>query len=375
MRQAAENHVRDCETPRPQGVDEVLAIGDRRRVGLAARRDLVNDSGAIGAEQRDEAGIELPILGDEPLALVRVELRAAQRRAERLHGLGVRRDVLVDVLPERGHRLVQAGGAVGLLPRRNRLAVDRGEQQHRQHRDEHERVERVVAQVQVFGAPPRRDVDPRRDQNGDELGDDDRDERVQDHLQRDRPDGLAQVSDAVEVRRADHRDRHDRPDDAACEQRRFAAARERARQQSFGGQDDDRRRECRSSCEPQRADERGDAAVERSKEDCDRQRNDPAEQQRRSCAERQRVDGESDAAAHRCADEPPQGHLIHRPESHIVYSPSTHAGADRGRRSRHRRNSRAHASAMELRDGRRGQRDARLRRQSLTVPFRLSRRC
>jgi hypothetical protein len=229
--------------------------------------------------------------------------------------------VCVDVLGERGHGLVQARGAVGLLPCRDRLAVDRREQQHRQHRDEHERVERVVAQVQVFGAPSRRDVDPRRDQDGEELGDDDRDERVQHHLQCNRPDRLSQISDAVEIRREDHRDRDDGPDDDAGEQRRPAAAGERARQQSFRGQDDDRRREDDSACERHCADERRDAAVRRPEQNGDRQRDDAAEQQRGSYAGRQRIDREPGSAANRRAGEPPQNQLVHRLKPHIVYSP------------------------------------------------------
>ena len=106
--------------------------------------------------------------------------------------------------------------AVGFLFGRGDLSVDGGEQQHRQRRDEHERVEGVAPEPPLPARFVVRDEALRRRAGRDEIRDHHRDEAAQNDLQGDREDALPQVADAVEARDRDQRRGDRRPDEHAA---------------------------------------------------------------------------------------------------------------------------------------------------------------
>jgi hypothetical protein len=148
-------------------------------------------------------------------------------------------DVCADVLVERRHRFAQPCAAVGFLPRRGQLAVNRHQDEDRQRRGEDEGMERVVAEP---SRRPRVPLDEplRRGGGRDEIGDHDGDQPADDDLQRDGQDGLPQIAEAEEAGQPDHRRRHHSPDDEAGEQRRTAISCKSANYQRLDRQHDGR---------------------------------------------------------------------------------------------------------------------------------------
>ena len=269
----------------------------------------MHDAGAIGDEDRDEARIDLVIAIEQALTIDAVRVRAADGRGQRFDRMQVSAEVLVDVLAQRRHRFLQTRAAVRFLPRGVQLTVDRGEQQHRQRADEHERVKRIVPNASPLERPHAHQV-RRRDRGRDEIGDDNRHEAVQDDLQRDRPDRAAQRFNAVPPRRDGESDGDGAPDQRAGEERRFAAARDLADDEALDDQDDNRDEGC-GAAHAERADRRAQRAEPRTEEDRDRQRRDTAERQRRHRVDRQRVHRRADRAAENREAETPRGASCH----------------------------------------------------------------
>ena len=128
------------------------------------------------------------IIPEQPLALGARVADVAHRVGHRLHGLRVRRHVLVDVRLERRHRVLQARAALAFLASREELAVDRTQEEDRQHGHQDERLKRGAAQVAALARCARGDDASGGRGDDDELRDDDAEHSVEHELQRDRPD-------------------------------------------------------------------------------------------------------------------------------------------------------------------------------------------
>ncbi len=226
VRQPAEDDVGDRELPGLHRVDEVFAIADRRRLGIARREDLADDAQAVGDEDREEARVDVVIVVEQRLAPRAVGRQAGQRRGQRLDGVLVIVDVGADVLVQRRDRLVQPAAAVLFLL--GRRSADRPPTRAPAPAPWPPARTRGTRR-RADGAPAAdRRSTSRCDERGarDQVGDDDRHQSADDQLQRDRQDRVAQVADAVEAR---HRDQRCRPPPSRRSGRRASASARAAR--------------------------------------------------------------------------------------------------------------------------------------------------
>ena len=311
MRAPAENHFRDRQPSSFQRVDEVLAIQDARRLHpRRLRRNLLLDPAVEAAdEDRDEPFVHIVVFGHQLRARGRRVGDLPGGRRHRPHGARVRRQVLVDVVAQRGHRFVQAGRTFVLLFRREQLAVYGAEQQHRQHRHEHERVECVRAQMAPLDFRRHAELPARRREDRDEFGDHDRHHAVEQLLQCQRPHRRAQVAEAVCAGQQPEADRRRHPQQRARHERGLAAPGEYAYDQGFERknhrQDDD-------GAERRGGDQRGEQTVPRSVQDRDRQRDDATGPQPGDGRQRHEIQGDAGGAGEHSDRRAPRVRAGHR---------------------------------------------------------------
>ena len=162
-----------------------------------------------------------------------VEFVLADHGRQRLDRLRVVADVVADVSAERGDDFVEARAAVRFLFGGRHPAVDRGQQQQRQRRDEDEGVKGERAQPAPLRRPIVADKAPYGLARRNDVRGHDGDHAVERQLHRDRQNALTDRLHPPQSRHDQQQQSTSRPDACAGDERRFSSFREDADQHRF----------------------------------------------------------------------------------------------------------------------------------------------